>query len=141
MVGGSAARQPEFPAAVVGSDGFDLARLYDVTEGAVLIDGIDVREIRLDSLAAAIHDRILQLDNGYDTLVGERGYRMSGGEKQRLAIAHRLSTIQAADVILVLDQGRLVEHGTHTELLDRSDAYAQLHLHQFDTTPARSRGA
>ncbi|MGB6163373.1 MAG: ABC transporter ATP-binding protein [Pseudonocardiaceae bacterium] len=221
--------EPGQLAAVVGASGsgkttlaYLLARLYDVTEGAVLIDGLDVRGIRLDSLAAtigmvtqethlvhasirdnlrygdphatdaqlhaaaraaAIHDRILQLDAGYDTLVGERGYRMSGGEKQRLAIArvilnnprilildeatsaldtvnerlvqqalvplmagrttvaiaHRLSTIQAADVILVLDQGRLVEHGTHTELLNRGGAYAQLHLPQFDTSPAPSR--
>jgi ATP-binding cassette, subfamily B, bacterial len=208
-------------AAVVGPSGsgkttlsYLLARLYDVTEGAVLIDGFDVRRIRLDSLtstigmvtqethlihasirenlrygdphatdaqleaaarAAAIHERILELDNGYDTLVGERGYRMSGGEKQRLAIArvilkdpkilildeatsaldtvnerlvqqalvplmagrttvaiaHRLSTILAADVIFVLDRGRLVERGTHTELLDRGGAYAQLYFHQF----------
>ncbi|MGH3800299.1 MAG: ABC transporter ATP-binding protein [Pseudonocardiaceae bacterium] len=133
--------------------------------------------------AAAIHDRILELDDGYDTLVGERGYRMSGGEKQRLAIArvilkdpkilildeatsaldtvnerlvqqaltplmtgrttvaiaHRLSTILAADVIFVLDRGRLVEQGTHQQLLDRGTVYAQLYNQQFgaDTVEAR----
>ncbi|MGH3854916.1 MAG: ATP-binding cassette domain-containing protein [Pseudonocardiaceae bacterium] len=117
-------------------------RLYDETEGAVLIDGLDVRRIRLDSLAhtvgmvtqethlfhasirdnlrygdpnatdaqleaaaraAAIHDRILELDDGYDTLVGERGYRMSGREKQRLAIAR---VILKDPKILILDDAR-----------------------------------
>ncbi|MGH3873470.1 MAG: ABC transporter ATP-binding protein [Pseudonocardiaceae bacterium] len=216
-------------AAVVGSSGsgkttlsYLLPRLYDVTEGAVLIDNHDVRRLRLHSLAhtvgmvtqetylfhasvrdnlrygdphatdaqleaaaraAAIHDRILELDDGYDTLVGERGYRMSGGEKQRLAIArvilknpkilildeatsaldtvnerlvqqaliplmagrttvaiaHRLSTILAADVIFVLDRGRLVEQGTHQQLLDRGTLYAQLYLQQFGATPATPR--
>jgi ATP-binding cassette subfamily B protein len=125
--------------------------------------------------AAAIHDRIVALEDGYDTLVGERGYRMSGGEKQRLAItrvilkdprvlildeatssldtaserlvqhaleplmagrttiaiAHRLSTILAADVILVLDRGRVVERGTHDELLARGGLYAALYRQQF----------
>lgn len=218
--------EPGQLAAIVGASGsgkttlsYLLARLYDVTEGAIRLDGIDIRQIRLDSLtatigmvtqethlfhasirdnlrygdphatdtqlhaaarAAAIHDRITQLDDGYDTLVGERGYRLSGGEKQRLAIArvilknpkilildeatsaldttnerlvqqaliplmvgrttiaiaHRLSTILAADVIFVLDRGHLVEHGTHTELLDRGDRYAQLYHHQFTTNGA-----
>jgi ATP-binding cassette, subfamily B, bacterial len=221
--------EPGQLAAVVGASGsgkttlsYLLARLYDVTKGAVLIDGLDVRRIRLDSLAttigmvtqephlfhasirdnlrygdphatddqlhaaaraAAIHDRILELDDGYDTLVGERGYRMSGGEKQRLAIArviltnpkilildeatsaldtlnerlvqqalvplmagrttvaiaHRLSTVQAADVIFVLDRGHLVEHGTHTELLDHGGAYTKLYLHQFATNSTLDR--
>lgn len=125
--------------------------------------------------AALIHDRIMELDAGYETLVGERGYRMSGGEKQRLAIArvilkdprilildeatsaldttserlvqrallplmegrtviaiaHRLSTILAADVIFVLDRGRIVERGTHDELLDRGGLYASLYREQF----------
>ena len=173
-----------------------IPRLYDVTSGAVEIDGHDVREVKLSSLAdaigmvtqetylfhtsvrenllyanpaatqaeleaaartALIHDRIMELDEGYDTLVGERGYRMSGGEKQRLAIArvvlkdprilildeatssldttserlvqqalhplmedrttiaiaHRLSTILSADVIFVVDRGRIVERGRH----------------------------
>ena len=125
--------------------------------------------------AAAIHDRIMELDDGYDTLVGERGFKLSGGEKQRiaiarvilknprilildeatsaldthserliqaaleplmqnrttLAIAHRLSTILAADVILVVDRGEIVERGTHEELLERNGLYAQLYNEQF----------
>jgi ATP-binding cassette subfamily B protein len=125
--------------------------------------------------AAAIHDRIMELDDGYDTLVGERGFKLSGGEKQRiaiarvilknprilildeatsaldthserliqaaleplmqnrttLAIAHRLSTILAADVILVVDHGEIVERGTHEELLERNGLYAQLYNEQF----------
>lgn len=125
--------------------------------------------------AAAIHDRILELDDGYDTIVGERGYKLSGGEKQRiaiarvilknprilildeatsaldthserliqaaleplmkdrttLAIAHRLSTILAADVILVVDKGQIVERGTHEELLARNGLYARLYNEQF----------
>jgi ATP-binding cassette subfamily B protein len=223
--------EPGQLAAVVGASGsgkttlsYLLPRLYDVTKGAVLIDGIDVRRVRLDSLArtigmvtqetylfhasirenlrygnphatdeqlaaaaraAAIHDRILELDDGYDTLVGERGYRMSGGEKQRLAIArvllkdprilvldeatsaldstnerlvqqaleplmvgrttlaiaHRLSTILAADVIFVLDRGRLVERGTHAELLGRGAHYAQLYIQQFGAGTVEARCA
>ncbi len=125
--------------------------------------------------AAAIHDRIMELENGYDTIVGERGYKLSGGEKQRiaiarvilknprilildeatsaldthserliqaalekvmqgrttLAIAHRLSTILAADVILVVDKGEIVERGTHQELLTLGGLYAQLYNEQF----------
>ncbi len=125
--------------------------------------------------AAAIHDPIMELDDGYDTVVGERGYRLSGGEKQRiaiarvilknprilildeatsaldthserliqaalvplmkgrttLAIAHRLSTILAADVILVVDRGEIVERGTHQELLELDGLYARLYNEQF----------
>jgi ATP-binding cassette, subfamily B, bacterial len=125
--------------------------------------------------AAFIHDRVMELPDEYDTLVGERGYRMSGGEKQRLAIArvvlkdprilildeatssldttserlvqealrplmrgrttiaiaHRLSTILAADVIFVLDRGRIVERGTHDELLRTGGLYARLYEQQF----------
>ncbi|MDQ6662557.1 MAG: ATP-binding cassette domain-containing protein, partial [Chloroflexota bacterium] len=125
--------------------------------------------------AAAIHDRIMELDDGYDTVVGERGYKLSGGEKQRmaiarvilknprilildeatsaldthserliqaaleplmknrttLAIAHRLSTILAADVILVVDKGQIVERGTHQELLARNGLYSKLYNEQF----------
>lgn len=129
--------------------------------------------------AANIHDFIAELPDGYDTVVGERGYRLSGGEKQRLAIArvilknpsllildeatssldsqnealiqaalepllsgrtslviaHRLSTILAADQILVLDEGRLVEQGTHAELLDKGGLYAGLYETQFRPQP------
>jgi ATP-binding cassette subfamily B protein len=125
--------------------------------------------------SAGIHDRILQMDHGYDTVVGERGYKLSGGEKQRfaiarvllknpkilildeatsaldtlsehfiqealkplmkgrttLAIAHRLSTVLAADLILVLDKGKIVEQGTHQELLKRQGIYTQLYQQQF----------
>lgn len=208
-------------AALVGPSGagkttitYLLPRLYDPTDGRILIDGVDVREIRLDSLAAEIgvvtqetylfhdsirsnllyarpratddelrdaclaaniHDFIAGLPDGYDTVVGERGYRLSGGEKQRIAIArvllkdprilvldeatshldsqseaviqaalervmmgrtslviaHRLSTILAADVILVMDEGRLAERGTHRELMERGGLYANLYETQF----------
>ena len=126
-------------------------------------------ELEAAARAANIHDRIAELPDGYDTVVGERGYKLSGGEKQRLAIArvilkdprilildeatssldttserlvqaaleplmqgrttiaiaHRLSTILKADVIFVLDRGRVVERGTHDELLARGGLYAQ----------------
>ena len=132
-------------------------------------------EIIAAAKAAAIHDRIMELDEGYDTIVGERGYKLSGGEKQRiaiarvilknprilildeatsaldthserliqaaleplmqgrttLAIAHRLSTILAADVILVVDKGEIVERGTHQELLELNGVYASLYNEQF----------
>jgi ATP-binding cassette subfamily B protein len=125
--------------------------------------------------AAAIHDRIMELQDGYDTIVGERGYKLSGGEKQRiaiarvilknprilildeatsaldthserliqaaleplmqgrttLAIAHRLSTILAADIILVVNEGQIVERGTHQELLELGGLYARLYNEQF----------
>jgi ATP-binding cassette subfamily B protein len=125
--------------------------------------------------AAAITDRIRALPKGLDTVVGERGYRLSGGEKQRIAIArvflknprilildeatsaldthserliqsafarlmqgrttvaiaHRLSTILKADQILVYDHGRIVERGTHTELVNQGGLYSSLYLEQF----------
>jgi ATP-binding cassette subfamily B protein len=130
--------------------------------------------------AANIHDFIQGLPDGYDTVVGERGYRLSGGERQRIAIArvilkdprilvldeatshldslseeliqnalhhvmkgrsslviaHRLSTILAADKILVMEGGRLVEQGTHGELLARNGLYANLFETQFKVKPA-----
>ena len=132
-------------------------------------------ELHAAARAAQIHDRIMSFDEGYDTLVGERGFRLSGGEKQRLAIArvilkdprvlildeatsaldtsnerlvqaalqplmagrttiaiaHRLSTIRQADVIFAVDGGRIVEHGTHDELLERGGLYARLYEEQF----------
>ena len=133
------------------------------------------QEMESAARAANIHDRIVELAEGYDTIVGERGYKLSGGEKQRLAIArvilkdprilildeatssldttserlvqsaleplmdgrttiaiaHRLSTILKADVIFVIDRGRVAERGTHDELLARGGLYAQLYEQQF----------
>jgi ATP-binding cassette subfamily B protein len=208
-------------AALVGPSGagkttvtYLVPRLYDPTEGAVLLDGHDLRDVTQESLArhigmvtqettlfhdtlrnnlryarpeasdaeldaacraANIHDFIDSLPERYDTLVGERGYRLSGGEKQRVAIArvilkdprvlildeatshldsrsealiqqamemvmrgrtslviaHRLSTVIGADVILVMEGGRVVERGRHAELLARGGTYARLYETQF----------
>src|SRR5579859_1640902 len=133
-------------------------------------------EVEAAARAAFIHDRIMSFPDGYDTVVGERGYRLSGGEKQRLAIArvllhdprilildeatsaldtaserevqnaldalmgsrttiaiaHRLSTIVNADIITVIDGGRVVETGTHQSLLRQGGLYASLYQEQFE---------
>ncbi|MGH2402778.1 MAG: ABC transporter ATP-binding protein, partial [Candidatus Limnocylindria bacterium] len=132
-------------------------------------------EIEAAAQAAAIHERIMELPDGYETVVGERGYKLSGGEKQRvaiarvllkdprilildeatsaldtvserliqsalarlmegrttIAIAHRLSTILRADLILVMSRGRIVERGTHAELIRQEGLYAKLSAEQF----------
>ena len=133
--------------------------------------------------AAFIHDRIMELPEGYNTIVGERGFRLSGGERQRLAIArvilhdprilildeatssldtasehyvqaalqplmrdrttlviaHRLSTIMSADVIYVVDQGKIVEFGTHDQLLSYEGLYASLYREQYDSGRIEAR--
>ena len=213
--------QPGELVALVGPSGsgkttttYLIPRLYDVDDGSVAIDDVDVRKIRLTSLgqlvgvvtqetylfhasirtnllyarpdateeeletatrAAAIWDRVQELPQGMDTVVGERGYKLSGGEKQRIAIArvllkdprilildeatsaldtvserliqaaferlmegrttiaiaHRLSTILRADRILVYDRGRIVERGTHAQLIAQGGLYARLYREQF----------
>ena len=139
-------------------------------------EGATRQEVERAARDANIHDRIMSFPEGYDTVAGERGYRLSGGEKQRLAIArvllmnprvlildeatsaldteterlvqqaleratqgrttiaiaHRLSTIRNADVIFGLEDGVLVEQGTHDELLARGGLYARLYHEQFD---------
>ncbi len=201
-----------------------VARLYDVTSGAVLVGGRDVRDVSLQSLedtvgyvtqdAHMFHDTIREnlryaqpdatddevwaaleaariaalvrsMPDGLDTVVGDRGYRLSGGERQRLAIArlllkapsivvldeatahldsesehavqqaldsalegrtslviaHRLSTVRNADLILVVEDGRIVQRGTHTELLAAGGLYADLHRTQFSEDAPAPRPA
>jgi ATP-binding cassette subfamily B protein len=210
-------------AALVGPSGagktsitYLVPRLYDPTEGRVLLDGHDLKHITVESLrrqigyvtqetflfhstvgenlrianpnatqdemeaacqAASVLDVIKALPDGFDTVVGERGYRLSGGEKQRLAIArvilkdpailildeatasldthseravqramallmrdrttlviaHRLSTVLAADVILYMEAGQVVERGTHDALVAANGRYALLYEEQFAT--------
>ena len=191
-----------------------LTRFWDVEGGAVLLDGIDVRELRLHDVRTVVgtvpqdpalfagtvreniayarpdatpeeveaaaqvanaHDFITHLPLGYDTIVGERGIKLSGGQRQRIAIAravlknpavlvldeatsaldneserlveaalerllvgrttliiaHRLSTVQRADRLVVLDGGKIVEEGTHAELLRRGGIYARLFQMQW----------
>lgn len=200
-----------------------LARFYDPGQGRVLLDGVDLREVTLESLskhigivfqdtflfhatirdnllyarpdashedveaaarAAQLHEFVSSLPDGYDTVVGERGHRLSGGEKQRMAIArvilkqprivildeatsnldtvseqliqaalrplfagrtsfviaHRLSTVLAADVILVVDRGRIVERGSHDELLSLGGLYADLCARQLASAPSSVGG-
>jgi len=213
--------QPGQLAALVGPSGagkttitYLIPRLYDPTNGRILLDNHDIKDLTLHTLstnigmvtqetylfydtiranllyanpqaseaqmiaaaqAANIHEFIMELPDGYDTVVGERGYRLSGGERQRIAIArvilkdprilvldeatshldslsealiqealqrvmkgrtslviaHRLSTILAADVILVMEKGELVEQGTHESLLAQGGLYANLYETQF----------
>jgi len=192
-----------------------LGRFFDVTDGRILIDGIDIRDVSVADLrglmgivaqetvlfhdtvranigygvagatdeqiraaarAAHAHEFVRRLPEGYDTVVGERGVELSGGQRQRIAIArallrdppilildeatsaldteserviqdaiekllegrtvfviaHRLSTVQRADQILVMEEGRIAERGTHQSLLAESGIYRHLYELQFE---------
>ena len=164
-------------ATVIGFVTQDSYLFHDTMEKNLLYARPDATrdEMIAAAKAAYIHDRIMEMPEGYDTVVGERGFRLSGGERQRLSIArvilhqprvlildeatsaldtaseryvqsalqplmrdrttmviaHRLSTIIAADVIYVVDRGRIVEHGPHDELLAKGGLYANLYQDQF----------
>lgn len=223
--------QPGQLVALVGSLGSGkstiahlIPRFYDVTSGRITIDGIDVRDVTLDSLrrnvgivqqdtflfsatirdniaygatnadmehivaasrAAQLHDFITTLPDGYETWVGERGVTLSGGEKQRLAIArtllvnprililddstssvdarterlirraldavikgrttfiitHRLPIIRNADLILVMEDGEVVERGTHSELMARNGIYRQIYESQLSAAQAAGQNS
>ncbi len=197
-----------------------LPRFYDVTNGSIVIDGMDIRDVTLNSLreqvgivpqetllfngsvydnilygrldatkeeveaaakAANAHDFIMGLPEGYDTMLGDRGVNISGGQRQRISIArailknpqilildeatsaldteserivqealdrlmvgrtsfviaHRLSTIKNADRILVMEKGRLVEDGSHEELMAQEGLYAHLYRIQYRSKEAK----
>jgi subfamily B ATP-binding cassette protein MsbA len=199
-----------------------IPRFYDVSSGSILVDGHDIRAVRISELrgsiglvpqettlfggtirdniiygkldataaelesvarAAHAHEFIMEFPDGYDTIVGERGVKLSGGQRQRIAIArallknpailildeatssldseserlvqdaletlmqgrttfviaHRLSTVRRANRIVVLDQGRIIEEGTHEELLANEGLYKQLHDIQFKDYPSPAK--
>ena len=164
-------------AAIIGFVTQDSYLFHDTMERNLLYARPEASRVEMIEAAKAafIHDRIMEMPDGYDTVVGERGFRLSGGERQRLSIArvilhqprvlildeatsaldtsserfvqsalqplmrdrttmviaHRLSTIIAADVIYVVDRGRIVEHGTHDQLLANGGMYANLYQQQF----------